>query len=123
MNENRLISRVRKIVENNPEYVYRDDHDDCFYTDNETKSGSCIIGRAILEEKPDLYDYLHFIDKSSKYGIEVEHEILRNLLKKEFYCSNQHIKWLSFVQSAQDDGASWEESIKVADTSYIVNNV
>lgn len=130
----KLTEKVREIAAEKPDYVYFQQTEivkgtACRYTKNTDGTvGGCIIGRALLELKPDLQSFLEEMDTrtalpASKFPMIPTIDVLLLRYPELTEISQgliiDDIKWLSLVQKNQDFGLSWGESIEKADKQLL----
>lgn len=108
-----ILTRIREIADEEPDYVYIKHHSLCVYTKN--GEGCCIVGKAILKEKPELYNYLNKLDCSENGAPYVCSHSLLKILIDDFSLTDKNIFWISRVQEYQDRGMSWSQCIVGAD--------
>lgn len=102
-----LINEVKRIAEQNPDFVYKPDGKDCLYTRSENNEDcGCIFGQAILNLKPELKQILQNFDNSAAVP---RINVLLNEL--EIKTTKKQAKWCCIVQSAQDNQLSWTQAI------------
>ena len=106
INLDSLEVKVREIAEQYPDSRYKRTGDVCLYKqgDNGTSCSGCIMGLAIKDLDPDVYED---IDETINGPIT---RILRVI-----YEISSGTKWFEIVQKEQDNGRLWKECISMAD--------
>lgn len=108
-----LIAEVRKLADENPDFVYDDVA--CWYLiGGNPDTPGCIIGRTIMALSPELKPILEKADETN----ENINGLFPMLSDFEFDNNTNEFQWLLSVQSSQDSGSSWEDAIELADENH-----
>ena len=108
-----LINSVRAHAAQNPDFVYKSPDwtgSTCVYVYN--GCASCLIGQALFD--------LGLINPSmetSQFNDFPIREIILDVLGLRF--DAEELQWLSDVQTNQDLGNSWGDSVKLADQAFL----
>ncbi len=106
-----LIQEVKRLANQNPDFVYQSCNNTCFYTRSENNNDcGCIFGQAILNLQPDLKEKLQEFDNST--SVPRIHILLKKLGMK---LSLMQKSWCAAVQSSQDRKCSWSHAIQYAE--------
>lgn len=131
-------ANVRELAEKHPNAVYEIAGGACSYTsgdvvDRKTKhilGSGCIVGQALLKERPDLEPMISELDAAG--SLEV-YDLFDNIADYGFAdeidpnaavdiedvpeLSLEMISWMQSVQTLQDEGHTWGEALSRADTA------
>jgi len=117
-----VVAQVRRLAAENPDFVYEkvkskssEDSPRCLYTHN--GKGSCIVGQAILAVDDSLYSKLSDYDEGLIFGYSAT-LVVHDLYPEEFEQDQgeMYASWLNWVQRKQDDGWTWAQAVRYADT-------
>jgi len=104
----------------NPDFNYRDtfnagdEHGSCYYVDEKTLEGMCLIGKAALRVGLDPTVFLETWaerTRNSASFIRIASVLIEEMNPRE-------INWLQRVQTSQDVGDTWSEAVAHADREY-----
>ena len=111
-----LQAKVRELAEADPDYIYGDiNKEGCMYRPDPLHPHGCIIGYAVRELGCTKLDEIEPGDQISigflvrqAWGVD-----RRGALPNE---ANLISDWLDYVQDYQDEGQSWGEALRLADS-------
>ena len=106
---NQLIETVRELAKEDPDNIYKNLNNQvlCFYNKGNCLNGTigCIFGQAFRKLGIDDTTLNNF-----------EYKSIAEIISHNFpNCDRKLVMWCREVQSHQDKGYSWSESIKQAD--------
>lgn len=115
-----LVAAVRLEAKENPDFNYRetfnagDQYGSCYYVDEKTLEGMCLIGKAALRVGLDPTVFLETWaerTRNSASFIRIAAVLIEEMDPNE-------INWLSRVQMEQDAGVTWSEAVAKADAKF-----
>jgi len=116
-----LAAKVKEIGEANPDYRYKHlpgTTSGCYNTANEEKGRtSCIVGRAIGEVAPKVYEVLRADEDSdcaSPYGGFSAEGIIGTIYLDHvgYSWSNEDYQFVRIAQGRQDSGDTWGQCVR-----------
>jgi len=116
-----IVREIRRLAALEPYFVYKvpEGSDRCRYVNS--TSGSCIVGKAILNitprnHKSHVYETLSYFDtKPVAMSADDAVRDLVNVSEKD----EESLKWIDLVQHCQDNGLPWKLAVQRADEAVL----
>lgn len=118
-----LIQEVKRLAEQNPDFVYQiwctSCEASCFYTKSKTDPNKgCIFGQAILNLQPELKELLQKVDDPRPDDASSVSRIKDLIQQWEIKASIEQLDWCDDVQSAQDQEFTWANAVNFANRNH-----